>query len=110
MEDYDNFCLRFNSFGENVKLFYDLTLACEYKQIQTHKIIVSSCSHISQKSQVQRSSEVNVTEEDLTNFLDLSEDFQITGLAEIKEGAKKLLRAFRANTIILPFLPSKHLN
>ena len=53
---------------------------------------------------------MNVTEEDLTNFLDLSEDFQITGLAEIKEGAKKLLRAFRANTIILPFLPSKHLN
>ena len=52
----DNYCLRLNEFERNVKTswqdlqleidFCDVTLACEDKQIKTHKLIISSCSPI----------------------------------------------------------------
>jgi len=51
MSGNDNFCLHLNSFDENVKTawrgiqmeedFCDMTLACQDKQIKTHKLIIS---------------------------------------------------------------------
>ena len=56
MADNENFCLRLNSFDKNVKTawqemqmekdFCDMTLACQDKQIKTHKLIVSSYSSV----------------------------------------------------------------
>ena len=52
----DSFCLRLNQFERNVKTawqdmqaeadYCDVTLACEDKQIKTHKLIISSCSPV----------------------------------------------------------------
>ena len=49
-------CIRLNEFEGNVKLYWqdlqkendfcDVTLACENKQIKTHKLIVSSFSPV----------------------------------------------------------------
>ena len=52
----ENFCLRLNDFETNVRkswkelqkeqTFCDVTLACEEKQIQTHKLVISAYSPI----------------------------------------------------------------
>ena len=56
MADNDIFCLRMEEFGRNVGIswqelqfetdFCDVTLACEDKQIKTHKVIISTCSPV----------------------------------------------------------------
>ena len=56
MSGNDNFCLRLNEFERNVKTawqdmqaeadYCDVTLACEDKQIKTHKLIISSSSPV----------------------------------------------------------------
>ena len=56
MAQGDNFCLRFNSFSNNVTTFWqqfqdetdfcDMTLACDGKQIKTHKVIISAFSPV----------------------------------------------------------------
>ena len=56
MADNDTFCLRLDEFERHIKTswqelqiepdFCDLTLACEDKQIKTHKVIVSACSPV----------------------------------------------------------------
>merc|ERR1719469_341885 len=116
--DQDNYYHLFsNQFESNIKStwqelqtekdFCDLTLACEDKQIQTHKIIISSSSPIFRNILKQNSNphpviylrgvkykflenlinfmhqgEVNVAEEDLRDFLELAEDLKIRGLSE----------------------------
>ena len=52
----ENYCLRLNSFGSSVQNtwqqlqnegdFCDVTLACEDKQIQAHKIVICSSSPV----------------------------------------------------------------
>ena len=54
MASNDNFCLRFSEFEKSIKTVWqecqmevylcDMTLACEEKQIKTHKLIISSYS------------------------------------------------------------------
>ena len=56
MSGSDTFCLRFNEFETDTKTswqesqietdFCDVTLACEDKQIKTHKVVVSACSPV----------------------------------------------------------------
>ena len=117
MDTEENFCLRLNSFDENVKTawkemqmeedFCDMTLACQDKQIKTHKLIISSYSPVLRtilKSTQNphpfihlRSVEyknlqnlltfmyqghVDVAEEDLPSFLEVAEDLNIRGLSE----------------------------
>ena len=112
----ENYLLRLNQFGSNIKTtwlqlqgekdFCDVTLACNDRQIESHKIIVSHSSPILKNILKQTSSqnlvnylrgvkykylvnlvnflyqdEVTVAEEDLDNFLDLAEDLKITGLS-----------------------------
>ena len=122
MTHSDNFCLRLNSFDTHISTFWkecqveqdfcDLTLACEDKQIKTHKIIVSSCSpvirnilklnqtthpiiylrkvkfrHLQNLLHFMYQGEVNVAEEDLPSFLEVAEDLMVRGLSEgNKEG------------------------
>ena len=54
MSSSEKFCLKWNEFEKNIsfalrdfkeeKDFYDVTLACEDKQVEAHKIIISACS------------------------------------------------------------------
>merc|ERR1719186_1487914 len=117
MTHADNYCLRFNDFDNQIKTswqkfqaetnFCDVTLACEDKQIQAHRLIVSSYSPVLRSIlQFNQNShpliylrrvkfrylqnvlhfmyqgEVNMAEADLSNFLEVAEDLQIRGLSE----------------------------
>ena len=56
MIENDNVCFLLDEFERNIKTswhklqneedLFDVTLACEDKQIKTHKIIISSCSPV----------------------------------------------------------------
>ncbi|QQP37396.1 Broad-complex core protein isoform 6, partial [Caligus rogercresseyi] len=109
--------LRWNDFESNIKLgfselrqdedFYDVTLACESKQIKAHKVILSACSpffrsliksvshahpllylrgikfsHLEALLSFMYNGEVNVTQEELTEFLSIAEELKIRGLTQ----------------------------
>ena len=113
----DNFSFILNGFEGNAKIywqelqtekdFYDVTLACDDKQIKTHKLILSSFSPILKNILKLNQSphpviylrrvkfqnlqnlldfmyqgETNVAKKDLTNFLELAEDLNVRGLCE----------------------------
>ena len=117
MTGSDNYCLRINEFEGNVKVswqeletdkdFCDVTLACEDKQIKTHRLIISSFSPVlrnilkfnqapHQLIYLRRVSyrnlqnllrfmyqgEVDVAEEDLHSFLEVAKDLNVKGLCE----------------------------
>ena len=119
----ENFCLRSNEFQNSIKTFWkeleleqdfcDVTLACEDKQIKTHKVVISSCSpvfrnilklnqnphpliylrrdkyHVLQKLlSFMYQGEVDVAEEDLSTFFEVAEDLLIRGLSEGNKGDK----------------------
>ena len=123
MGDTVRYCLRYSQFEENIrtnwekieKNFCDVTLACAEKQIQTHKIIISSSSPIFKSILKQQSNdhpliyltgvnssnlqnlidfmhqgEVNVSQEDLESFLGLADDLQVCGLWEENRKNEKL--------------------
>ena len=112
-----NYCLQMNRFEENGKIywqelqmektFYDVTLACEDKQIMAHKLIISSCSPAIRnilKSNFTRHpviyfrrvkyrdlqnllnfmyhGDVAIAEESLSSFLEIAEDLNVRGLCE----------------------------
>ena len=95
---------------QNETDFCDVTLACEDKQIKTHKVIISSCSPVFQNilklnqnpnpliylrkvkyNDLQNlltfmyQGEVNVAEEDLSSFLEVAEELLIRGLSEVNK-------------------------
>nr|ACO10878.1 Broad-complex core protein isoform 6 [Caligus rogercresseyi] len=109
--------LRWNDFESNIKLgfselrqdedFYDVTLACESKQVKAHKVILSACSpffrsliksvshahpllylrgikfaHLEALLSFMYNGEVNVTQEELTEFLSIAEELKIRGLTQ----------------------------
>merc|ERR1719186_465719 len=117
MTSGDNFCLGLNEFENNVKKYWqqlqfetdfrDITLACDDGSINTHKVLISSCSPVmksilklNQNSHpliylrrvrhkdlqnlitFMHQGEVDVDEEDLSIFLEVAEDLQVTGLYE----------------------------
>ena len=117
MGNSDNFCLRLNEFENNVTAswrelqqetdFCDVTLACEDKQLNAHKFVISSCSSVLRNIlkqyqtphpliylrkvtyrdlqnllQFMYQGEVNVAEEDLSTFLEVGEDLNVRGLSE----------------------------
>ena len=117
MSKNDTFCLRLDEFERNIKKswqdlqietdFCDVTLACEDKQIKTHKVILSACSPVLRNIlklnqnphpliylrrvkyknllnllNFMYQGEANVLEEDLSSFLDVAEDLNIRGLSE----------------------------
>ena len=122
MAGIDNFCLQLNEFESNIKTFWneleadkdfcDVTLACEYKQIKAHKVVIFSYSpifrnilklnqntypliylrkvkyrYLQNLLTFMYQGEVNVAEEDLHSFLEVAEDLQVKGLSERnKEG------------------------
>jgi len=122
MDDSEHFCLRWNDFESNIsatfrsmreeKDFFDVTLACEDRQVQAHKVILAACSpffrnvlrrnphqhpllflkgvrysDISSILSFMYHGEVNVTQEDLNTFLSTAEELQVKGLTQ--EGDKK---------------------
>ena len=124
MTGSDNFCLRLNELEGNTKIYWqelqketnfcDVTLACEDKQIETHKLIISSCSpvlaNILKLNQTPHpviylrrvkykdlqnllnfmyQGEANVSEEDFPSFLEIAEDLNIRGLCEGNLGSSK---------------------
>merc|ERR1719482_1617538 len=114
MADNENYCLRLNEFEGNAKIYWqklqtendlcDVTLACEDKQIKTHKLIISSCSpvlrnilklnltshpviylrrvnyrNLQNLLNFMYQGEANVAEEDLSSFLEIAEDLNVRG-------------------------------
>ena len=108
--------------------FCDVTLVCEDKQIQTHKLIISSCStvlgNILKTSQTPHpviylrkvkyinlknllsfmyQVEANVAEEDLSIFREVIEDLNVRGLCEKNtEGFKSSKEDTQVANIDLP--------
>ena len=113
----DNYCLRLNEFEGNAKIYWqelqkendfcDVTLACENKQIKTHKLIISSFSpvlaNILKSNQTPHpviyfrkvkyrdlqnllnfiyQGEANVAQEDLNNFLEIADELDVRGLCK----------------------------
>ena len=113
----EKFCLKWNDFERNISLsfreireendFFDVTLACDDKQIRAHKLILSACSpffkdvlrknphqhpllylrgikfrDIQSILQFMYHGEVNVAQEDLNSFLSISEELKVKGLTQ----------------------------
>ena len=104
-----NISVSFKSIREDKELF-DVTLACDDNQIQAHKLILSACSpffrdvfrrnphqhpllylrgikyrDIESILQFMYHGEVNVAQEDLNNFLSISEELRVKGLTQGKD-------------------------
>jgi len=125
MSDDNMFHLHLNDFEKTIsttwqklrndKDFCDVTLACDDNQIQTHKIILSSCSPIFKDLLKQNKhnhpllylrgvsyselvnlldfmyqGEVNIANEDLNSFLALAQDLKVQGLTT-DEGVEQIL-------------------
>ena len=117
MMEEEQFCLRWNDFETNFqssfqelrknKALIDVTLACEDKEFQAHRVILSSCSSffksILQANKHQHpwfylkgikheelsalldfiyNGEVNISQAGLNNFLKVAEDLSIKGLTQ----------------------------
>ena len=118
----EKFWLRCNDFESNFssyiselhndKDFFDGTLACDYEQIQAHKLIISTCSpffrNVLRRNPYQNPllylkgvrftdlqavlnfmyhGEVNVAQEDLNSFLAVAEDLKVKGLTQNQASA-----------------------
>ena len=116
----EKLCLKWNDFQENLQTsfgelrrdsdFTDVTLACEDKSINAHRVILSACSpffkrllktHLNSQPLiylrgVQASDlvgmvdfiyhgEVNILQEQLERFLALAEEFEVKGLVGCRE-------------------------
>jgi len=113
----EKFCLKWNDFEHNVssafnaireeKDFFDVTLVCDNKQVEAHKVIIAACSPFF-KSILRRNphqhpllylkgvlyddlvsvlhfmykGEVNIAQEQLNSFLAVAEDLQVKGLTQ----------------------------
>ena len=113
----EKFCLRWNDFESNISLafrelrddneFFDVTLACDDEQIQSHKMILSACSpffrNILRRNPHQHPllylkgvkytdlqavlnfmyhGEVSIAQEELNSFLAVAEDLKVKGLTQ----------------------------
>jgi len=120
----EKFCLRWNDFESNIssafqelrddKDFFDVTLACDDEQIQSHRVILSACSpffrNILRRNPHQHPllylkgvkftdlksvlnfmyhGEVNVAQEELNSFLAVAEDLRVKGLTQNQPGPAK---------------------
>ena len=113
----EKFCLKWNEFESNIGIafrelressdFFDVTLACDDKQIQAHKVILSACSPFF-RSVLRRNphahpllylkgvtetnlkaildfmyhGEVQVSQENLNSFLAAAEELKVKGLTQ----------------------------
>jgi len=117
----EKFCLKWNNFESNVSCalkdiredceFFDVTIACEDKQLQAHKLILSACSsffkNVLYRNKHQHpllylkgisvrdmeavlnfmyNGEVNVAQDDLNSFLQVAEDLKVKGLTQNNQG------------------------
>ena len=125
----EKFCLRWNDFENNIshsfrelrddKDFFDVTLACEDRQVEAHKVILSACSPyfrtVLKKNPHQHPllflrgvqyselvaildfmyhGEVNVGQEDLNSFLAVAEDLSVKGLTQKTKKEEEKKRIF----------------
>nr|ACO11014.1 Longitudinals lacking protein-like [Caligus rogercresseyi] len=116
MGSLERLLLRWNDFESNIKLgfselrqdedFFDVTLACESKQVKAHKVILSACSpffrsliksvshahpllylrgikfaHLEALLSFMYNGEVSVTQEELAEFLSIAEELKVKGLS-----------------------------
>ena len=121
----EKFCLRWNDFESNISVafrelrddkdFFDVTLACDDEQIQSHKMILSACSpffrNILRRNPHQHPliylkgvkytdlqsvlnfmyhGEVSVGQEELNSFLAVAEDLMVKGLTQNNPGNERL--------------------
>ena len=129
----ETFCLRFNEFEGVIKSCWqelqrendlcDITLACEDRQIKTHKFVISAFSpvlrsilklhqnphpliylrkikyvNLQNLITFMYQGEVDVSEEDLPSFLEAAEDLNIRGLSEANTEGLNLSRELNSET------------
>ena len=114
MSSEEEFCLKWSNFEKNISEvfaelrddedFFDITLACEQRTVQAHKLVLSACSPFF-KSLLKTNKhphpllylkgvkyeeillvlnfmyhgEVNVAQDELNSFLSVAEDLQVKG-------------------------------
>jgi len=118
MESQENLCLRWNDFEKNISSsfkdlleeneLYDVTLACDDKEVKAHKVILSVCSGFFKQVLGGKShqhpliylrgvkykdllylldfmylGQVSVAQDDLASFLSVAEDLRVKGLTQV---------------------------
>ena len=113
----DKFCLQWNDFERNISQafkqlredadFFDVTLACEDREVEAHKVILSACSpffralfkrykhdhpllylknvkysDLSNLMDFMYHGEVQIAQEELTTFLATAQELQVKGLTQ----------------------------
>lgn len=137
MSSSEKFCLKWNEFERNIsyalrefkedKDFYDVVLACEDKQIEAHKIIISACSPLF-KSILKRHphnspllylkgvryqdmlglldfmyyGEVNVAQAEINTFLAAAEELQIKGLTQKEKNKDMFATEGNDSEVLVP--------
>jgi len=141
----EKFCLRWNDFENNIsnafkelrddKDFFDVTIACDDEQIQTHKVILAACSpffrNILRRNPHQHPllylkgvkftdlqavlnfmyhGEVNVAQEELNSFLSVAEDLRVKGLTQNQPSSKQVVnhQQSRQAPTVPKSLPRQH--
>jgi len=118
---------------EMIKTFFDITLACDDEQIQSHKVILAACSpffrNILRRNVHQHPllylkgvkysdlqsvlnfmyhGEVNIAQEELNSFLAVAEDLRVKGLTQSHSGEVKKVQNTEYPTS-KPYKPPKPL-
>jgi len=127
MKGTEKFCLQWSEFEASIsdgfrelrekKDFFDVTLACEDKQVQAHRVIISACSpffnNVLRRNPHQHPllylkgvkykellsildfmymGEVNLPQEELNSFLAVAEELSVKGLTKNKQSAQPIKR------------------
>ena len=134
MAEQEKFCLRWSDFENNISKafrelkndedFFDVTLACDGKQIQAHKVILCACSPFFKSVLKQNKhphpllylkgvkyeeilsildfmyyGEANVTQVDLSSFLATAEDLQVKGLSASGQEQQPSNHSFKSTNL-----------
>jgi len=134
MAEQEKFCLRWSDFENNISKafrelkndedFFDVTLACDGKQLQAHKVILCACSPFFKSVLKQNKhphpllylkgvkyeeilsildfmyyGEANVTQVDLSSFLATAEDLQVKGLSASGQEQQPSNHSFKSTNL-----------
>ncbi|XP_034194128.2 uncharacterized protein LOC117610626 isoform X2 [Osmia lignaria lignaria] len=133
-DSQQQFCLRWNNFQANITSqfealrddedFVDVTLACDGRRLQAHKVVLSACSpyfkelfktnpckhpiifmrdvefeHLQSLLEFMYAGEVNISQAELPTFLRTAESLQIRGLTDSQSNQHNSEKHLKTNNI-----------